>query len=320
MTAAPIFVSFASKDRDVAQTICDALENRGFSCWISSRDIGPGENFQVSIVRAIRTAKVMILVFSSNANNSEEIKKELVLAGQSRLAVIPVRVEDVALDDAFAYEFATRQWIDMFDDWERSIQRVVRQLDMVGIIPFVAPEAARSAPSAVAPMRPVETAEPTAVSPAHAAGAPAAEAAQEAPPVTEESAPQAAAIDHRLEPGTAPTRTKSNRGVAIGAAIVVLVITAAAWLWFGSLRARDVPVAVAPAPAPTPAPTPARAPTSVPTPPAASPPEVSVADALREGKAALDRKDYAEATRRFRRAADQGDAVGRRSRRCPGAR
>ena len=144
MTAAPIFVSFASKDRDVAQTICDALENRGFSCWISSRDIGPGENFQVSIVRAIRTAKVMILVFSSNANNSEEIKKELVLAGQSRLAVIPVRVEDVALDDAFAYEFATRQWIDMFDDWERSIQRVVRQLDMVGIIPVVAPEAARS--------------------------------------------------------------------------------------------------------------------------------------------------------------------------------
>jgi hypothetical protein len=51
----------------------------------------------------------MVLVFSANSNNSEEIKKELVLAGQSQLIVIPVRVEDVTPDEAFAYELATRQ-------------------------------------------------------------------------------------------------------------------------------------------------------------------------------------------------------------------
>jgi hypothetical protein len=113
---APIFISYASKDRGVAGTVCEALENRGFSCWISPRDIGPGENFQVAIVRAIRGAKVMVLIFSANANNSEEIKKELALAGQSRLVVIPVRVEDVTPDEASAYEFATRQWIDLFED------------------------------------------------------------------------------------------------------------------------------------------------------------------------------------------------------------
>ena len=52
----PIFISFASKDLSVARTICEALENRGFHCWISSRDIGPGENFQVAVVRAILDA------------------------------------------------------------------------------------------------------------------------------------------------------------------------------------------------------------------------------------------------------------------------
>ena len=127
----PIFISFASKDLSVARTICEALENRGFHCWISSRDIGPGENFQVAIVRAIRLAKAMILVFSGNSNISEEVKKELVLAGQNRLIVIPVRVEDVAPDEAFAYEFATRQWIDAFHDWEHAIQRIVDQLRQV---------------------------------------------------------------------------------------------------------------------------------------------------------------------------------------------
>src|SRR5260221_9479662 len=129
--SAPIFISFASKDLTLANTICEALENRGFHCWISSRDIGPGENFQVAIVRAIRLAKAMILVFSGNSNVSEEVKKELVLAGQNRLIVIPLRVEDVAPDEVFAYEFATRQWIDAFHDWEHAIQRVVEQLLLV---------------------------------------------------------------------------------------------------------------------------------------------------------------------------------------------
>jgi hypothetical protein len=125
---APIFVSYASKDREAALSLCHALENRGFRCWISIRDIGPGENFQVAIPRAIHDAKVMVLVFSAESNNSNEVKKELALASQNRLIVIPVRVEDVTPADAFAYELATHQWIDVFEDWENSIQRLSEQL------------------------------------------------------------------------------------------------------------------------------------------------------------------------------------------------
>ena len=125
---APIFVSYASKDREAALSLCHVLEKRGFRCWISIRDIGPGENFQVAIPRAIHDAKVMVLVFSAESNNSNEVKKELALASQNRLIVIPVRVEDVTPDDAFAYELATHQWIDLFEDWENSIQRLSEQL------------------------------------------------------------------------------------------------------------------------------------------------------------------------------------------------
>jgi TolB-like protein len=133
---APIFVSYASKDREAALSLCHALENRGSRCWISIRDIGPGENFQVAIPRAIHDAKVMLLVFSAESNNSNEVKKELALAGQNRLIVIPVRVEDVTPGDAFAYELATHQWIDLFEDWEKSIQRLSEQLLRVaGVMP-----------------------------------------------------------------------------------------------------------------------------------------------------------------------------------------
>jgi adenylate cyclase len=123
-----IFISHASSDQKVARTICTALENRGLACWISSRNVKPGQNFQEQIVKAIRAAKIMVLVFTANANNSNEIKKELALASQNNLTVIPVRIEDVRPNEAFAYEFATRQWIDLFDNWESSIARLVEQI------------------------------------------------------------------------------------------------------------------------------------------------------------------------------------------------
>ena len=127
--SAPIFISYSSKDQDIAETIYQALEARGQDCWISCRDVKPGENFQEAIVRALRGAKVMLLVFTSNANNSDEIKKELVLAGRHHVTVVPVRVEDVVPNDAFSYEFATRQWIDLFKNWEQEIELLSSRLE-----------------------------------------------------------------------------------------------------------------------------------------------------------------------------------------------
>jgi hypothetical protein len=123
-----VFISHSSKDSKTATAICTALEARGHECWMSSRDIKPGENFQGTIVRAIREAGVMVLVFSANANNSDEIKKEMALASQSKKMVIPVRAEDVLPSEDFTYELATRQWIDMFVDWEKAIEALSSQV------------------------------------------------------------------------------------------------------------------------------------------------------------------------------------------------
>jgi WD40 repeat protein len=131
--SAPVFISHSSKDQKVARTICTALEKRGLSCWIAARNVGPGENFQEAIVRAIRAAKVMVLVFTGNANNSAEIKRELALASRYGLLVIPARVENVVPSEAFEFEFATRQWIDLFEDWDHEIERLSSWIG--GIVP-----------------------------------------------------------------------------------------------------------------------------------------------------------------------------------------
>jgi hypothetical protein len=151
-----VFISHSSRDAKIARSISNALELRGHRCWISSRDIGPGENFQEAIVRAIRRSRLMVLVFTGHANNSNEIKKEMALASQSNLTVIPIRVEDVVPNDAFAYEFATRQWIDTFENWEHAIERLSVQVGAIlhGASPTDAIAASDKAPPAPPPRRP----------------------------------------------------------------------------------------------------------------------------------------------------------------------
>jgi tetratricopeptide (TPR) repeat protein len=127
-STAPVFISYATADRKQALSACKAIESRGLACWISSRDVAPGENYQEAIVRAIRIAPAMVLLFSSAANNSDEIKKELSLASRFRVPVIALRIEEVEPSDAFAYELSTRQWIDAFDSWDKSIDALVSRV------------------------------------------------------------------------------------------------------------------------------------------------------------------------------------------------
>jgi tetratricopeptide (TPR) repeat protein len=126
--APPVFISYATADRKQALSVCKALELRGTKCWISSRNVAPGANYQESIVRALRGARAMVLVFSDAANNSDEIKKELSLASRYRVPVVALRIADVEPTDAFAYELSTRQWIDAFDGWDRSIESLARRI------------------------------------------------------------------------------------------------------------------------------------------------------------------------------------------------
>ena len=123
-----VFISYASRDGKRALAICNDLEKRGVACWISTRDVAPGENYQEAIVQALRQSRAVVLVFSAAANSSDEIKKELSLASRYRIPVITLRLEAVEPSDAFAYELSTRQWIDAFRNRDKAIGQVVDRI------------------------------------------------------------------------------------------------------------------------------------------------------------------------------------------------
>jgi hypothetical protein len=89
-----VFISHSSKDRETADAICAHLESAGIKCWIAPRDIEPGATWTRGIMQGLEACRVLILVFSEHANDSDHVQREVAKAFSSGLAVIPFRIKD----------------------------------------------------------------------------------------------------------------------------------------------------------------------------------------------------------------------------------
>lgn len=127
--AAPhLFVCFSSKDEAIAREVVNDLEARGLRCWISLRDVPPGQNYQETIVHAVESAGGLVFLFSENSGRSGEIKKELSLAAAANVPVFPLRLAPILPTGALRYELATRQWIDHFEDPARALDKLAQTI------------------------------------------------------------------------------------------------------------------------------------------------------------------------------------------------
>ena len=121
-----VFISHSHKDKQMADAICHYLEHKKIKCWIAPRDVMPGTNFAGEIVEAIPKSKIMLLIFSANSNSSKQVLREIELAINNDLLVIPVRIEDIMPTGSMKYYLSTTNWIDIIDEEiEKKISKIV---------------------------------------------------------------------------------------------------------------------------------------------------------------------------------------------------
>jgi TIR domain len=121
-----LFVSHVAENRTPAMEIVDELERRGTRCWIAPRDIRPGMPFDDAIVEAIETSRAMLLIFSDLCNESEYIRREVTVAGESRKTIIPFRIEDAQPRKGLRVRLSDLHWIDAFVSRERALDELVK--------------------------------------------------------------------------------------------------------------------------------------------------------------------------------------------------
>jgi hypothetical protein len=164
-----VFLSHSAQNREVADAVCAALEKAAIRCWVAPRDVRPGRSFPGEITRAIQQSKVMLLIFSSHSNNSEQVLREVQLATDSRLPIIRFRIEDVALTDDLRYFLSTPHWLDaLTPPLSKHIERLELAIkELLGQAVEVTGKnvVSEDAPPAVAPIA-TPTVVPSAVAPA----------------------------------------------------------------------------------------------------------------------------------------------------------
>lgn len=107
-----VFISHSNTDRTVANAVCAILEQAGIRCWMAPRDIVPGKSWAGEIVRAISETKVMVLIFTGEANRSPQILREVERAVGHRVVILPFKVEDVVPAEDLEYFISSQHWLD----------------------------------------------------------------------------------------------------------------------------------------------------------------------------------------------------------------
>lgn len=122
-----VFLSYAREDKRKVANLYKKLKGYSFSPWMDIHDIVPGENWEVSIERAIRNSNFFMACLSPKSLNKRGLfQKELsfALAARERylasdIYLIPVRLEPTDAPE----QLRNIQWVDYFkpDGWAKLI-------------------------------------------------------------------------------------------------------------------------------------------------------------------------------------------------------
>lgn len=115
-----IFLSYAKPDQERAEALYDRLCLHGFEPWMDSRNILPGEQWEVRIWETLKNADLIVVCLTSNSITrrgfiQREIRRGLELAKEKLdedIFLIPVRLEECQVPRLLA----DYQWVDLFSN------------------------------------------------------------------------------------------------------------------------------------------------------------------------------------------------------------
>lgn len=121
-----VFISYSHKDSVIADAICHRFEEESIRCWYAPRDIKPGQEWAGSIITALESSRVMILVFTDFSNVSSQVHREVDAAVSAGVTIIPFKCTVSNPSEGMKYYLSTLHWLDAVDKpLEQSIEKLL---------------------------------------------------------------------------------------------------------------------------------------------------------------------------------------------------
>lgn len=106
-----IFISYSSKNTQVAEKLVEFLESQNHTCFLAKRDIPIGADYTDYVMPAILDCKLYLLVFSKDSNDSSECLNELGVAIDHNKLIVPVYIEKFNINPKYEYRLKRKQHI-----------------------------------------------------------------------------------------------------------------------------------------------------------------------------------------------------------------
>ncbi len=139
-----VFLCHVSANSLFARQLAEFLEQRGLTTWYYQRDALPDLSFLRQATDAVQRARIVLLVISGPALNSEEFSQQIRMATQRGRLLLPVLTELVAED----FEMRHPSWRSLLGpatvldltavDRQAGLLRILQALEHSGLQPTVA--------------------------------------------------------------------------------------------------------------------------------------------------------------------------------------
>lgn len=121
-----VFISYSHVNSVVADAICHHFEESGVRCWYAPRNIQPGDEWADAIIKAIKSSRMLVLVFSSESNDSAQVRREIGAAMNAGIPIVPFKITDAVPTGSMEYYLNTLHWLDAVDQpLEEAIDRLL---------------------------------------------------------------------------------------------------------------------------------------------------------------------------------------------------
>ena len=123
-----VFISYSTRDRDIAENICNFLESNNVKCWMAPRDVKPGTNYSEEILKNIEEANLLMFISSNDAYQSIYIKNELKTASNNNIPIIAFKIDGFLPNDEWMYILSNARWIDGYPDYTHHYKELMEAL------------------------------------------------------------------------------------------------------------------------------------------------------------------------------------------------
>lgn len=158
------FISYSTKNQSDADALKQLLEKQGIRTWMAPGDIPAGSKYAQVINQAIKECSCFLLLLTDAAQNSVWVSKEVERAVHYGKTILPLKMEELVLNDEFEFYISTDQIVAVqrIDEKAESLQKV---LAVVRALTGKTDELAQAEPVRPPKAAPAPQAEPPAVTP-----------------------------------------------------------------------------------------------------------------------------------------------------------